>query len=135
MPASIENEGAVLTELKSAEQLVQRREVAPMETKRKRLAPRNEWVIIRKVEAKDRITRTNLVITEGQARSSLGEVVSVARVPWWMFWRKVRNLKRGDLVIFTNFGIKLEELEDVTGDKTLYLVRDEEIYSRLEDED
>jgi co-chaperonin GroES (HSP10) len=135
MTVSTENEGAVLTELESAKQLVQRREVAPMETKRKRLAPRNQWVIVRKVEAKDRITRTNIVITEGQARSSLGEVVSVARTPWWMFWRKVRNLAVGDLVIFTNFGIKLEELEDVTGDKTLYLVREEEIYSRLEDED
>jgi len=99
----------------------------PLEQKRKRLRPRHEWVVIRKVDAKDKLAKSGILITEGQAKSSLGEVVS--------FSEKVTDLVRGDLVVFTNFAIQLEELEDATGEKNLYLVRDEEIYSVLEDEE
>jgi len=102
-------------------------DAAPLEQKRKRLRPRHEWVVIRKVGAKDKLAKSGILITEGQAKSSLGEVVS--------FSEKVTDLVRGDLVVFTNFAIQLEELEDATGEKNLYLVRDEEIYSVLEDED
>jgi|SRR5215467_1250698 len=95
--------------------------------KRKRLRPRHQWVVIRKVDPRDKLTRSNLVVTEGQARSSVGEVVS--------FSAEVTDLKRGDLVLFTNFAMKLDEMEDATGEKTLFLVREEEIYTVLEDED
>ena len=125
--ASLTAEQLLTEAQKNAKQMIERRETVPLEQKRKRLRPRHEWVVIRKIEAKDRLASSGLVITEGQAKSSLGEVVS--------FSAKVTDLQRGDLVIYTNFAIKLDEMEDATGDKSLYLVRDEEVYSVLEDED
>lgn len=117
---------AVLDVHESARKLVLTRETVPLEQKRKKLRPRNEWVVIRKVDPKDRISSGGVVITEGQAKSSLGEVVS--------FSAKVTDLERGDLVIFTNFAQALAELEDATGEKNLFLVREEEVYAVLVDE-
>jgi len=99
----------------------------PVAQQRKRLRPRHKWVIIRKVDPRDRLTQSGLMITEGQARSNVGEVIS--------FSTEVTDLNRGDLVIFTNFAMKLDEMEDATGEKSLYLVREEEIYTVLEDEE
>jgi len=98
----------------------------PVTQKRKRLRPRHQWVLIRKIDPRDRITQSGMVITEGQARSSIGEVIS--------FSGEVTDLMRGDIVLFTNFAMKLDELEDATGEKNLYLVREDEIYTVLEDE-
>lgn len=113
--------------LEKAKETARNREVVAASQVRKKLRPRGSWVVIRKVEAKDRLYSSGLVITEGQARSSVGEVVSVAG--------SVNDLKRGDLVVYTNFAIQLEELDDVTGDKNLFLVREEEVYAVLDDED
>jgi co-chaperonin GroES (HSP10) len=113
--------------LERARETARNLETVPLEQKRKRLRPRHQWVVIRKVDAKDRLAKSGIVITEGQAGSSVGEVVS--------FSPEVKDLTRGDLVLYTNFAIKLEDMEDATGDKTLQLVREEEIYVVLENED
>lgn len=111
-----------------AERVAREREIVKTsEIKRKKIRTRHEWVLIRKIDPKDKLTDGGLVITEGQARSSLGEIISCSE--------KVTDLRRGDIVIFTNFPIELEDLEDATGDKSLRLVRDEEVYAVLEDED
>lgn len=108
----------------------------PMAVRRKRLRPRHEWVVIRKIDPRDKLSQGGLVITEGQARSSVGEVISVAKRNWWQrLLHGASDLQRGDVVLYTNFAIQLDEMEDATGDKTLFLVRDEEVYTVLEDED
>jgi len=83
--------------------------------------------VVRKIDPRDKLSAAGLLITEGQARSSIGEVVS--------FSPKVTDLERGDVVLYTNFAIQLDEMEDATGDKTLFLVREEEIYTVLEDDE
>jgi co-chaperonin GroES (HSP10) len=123
-PASLDTIDAML---ENAKDFASRREAVPAEQKRKRLRPRYKWVVVRKVDPKDRLHSSGIVITEGQARSSIGEIVS--------FSPMVTDLKRGDLVLYTNFATKLDGMEDATGDKSLYLVRDEEIYTVLEDEE
>lgn len=90
-----------------------------------RIEPLNQWVLIRRHSAGEKKTEAGVVIPEGQARSSRGEVVAAAPglavIP-------------GDEVIFTNFPIELEDLEEVTGDRLLNLVRMEEIYAVLRPE-
>lgn len=42
-----------------------------------------------------------------------------------------KRFEKGEHVIFTNFPIELEELEELTGEKNLKLVRYEEVYARI----
>jgi co-chaperonin GroES (HSP10) len=106
------------------ELLARRRETIRLsEMRRRRVRPINDWVLIRKIEVKDKQSDAGVVITESQARSSTGVVIAAA--PGLI-------VKEGDEVIFTNFPIELEDLEEVTGDKKLNLVRMEEIYAVLE---
>lgn len=92
---------------------------------RKKLRPLHQWVLIRKTSLEQVQTEAGLILDKSQARSSRGEVVAASSdVP----------LKPGDQVIFTNFPIELEDLEDLTGDGNLKLVRFEEIYAVIEDE-
>jgi co-chaperonin GroES (HSP10) len=108
----------------NAELLAKRREgVRLSELVRRRIRPVNDWVLIRKAEVQDKIAGENILLPESQARSSTGIVVAAA--PGLL-------VKEGDEVIFTNFPIELEDLEEVTGDKKLNLVRMEEIYAILE---
>jgi co-chaperonin GroES (HSP10) len=100
-----------------------------MNTKTKvqvRIRPVNNWVLIRKHAQAEKTTDAGVVIPEGQGRSSRGTVIGAAKdVP----------LFPGDEVIFTNFPIELEDLEELTGDKLLNLVRWEEIYAVVESDE
>lgn len=89
----------------------------------KKIVPRHLWVLIRKVEPKDVLHESGIVETRGQSRSQLGEVVAVGE--------EVTNLTAGDLVIYTNFPIELEDVQDLTGDRKLHLIRDEEVYAKV----
>lgn len=81
--------------------------------------PLQKWVLIRKVFRKESVTEGGLILKAGE-RSQRGEVVAAPPdIP----------LDPGDMVIFTNFPIELEDLEELTGDKNLKLVRYEEIYA------
>ncbi len=78
------------------------------------------WVLIRKIENQERIK--DGVLIPGGGKSSRGVVVSTPADT---------GLSVGDIVIFTNFSILLEDLEEVTGDRELQLVRFEEVYARI----
>lgn len=83
--------------------------------------PLQKWVLIRKVFREERTTDAGLVLKAGE-RSQRGIVVAAPEeVP----------LDAGDLVIFTNFPIELDDIEELTGEKNLMLVRYEEIYARV----
>jgi len=95
---------------------------AVLEKKVSRVRPLQEWVLIRKIEREETTTEAGVVLVAG-GRSQRGLVVAAGdKVP----------LTEGQLVIFTNFPIELEDLEDVTGQKDLKLVRYEEIYAVIE---
>ena len=107
--------------------LISRRETVEVEQgKRQRILPRKDWVLIQVEEAKDK-KYGSIVLTEGQVKGNIGRVVAVAN--------NVTDLQRGDLVVFTNYPLDLPELEDATGDRNIKLVREEEVYGVLVDEE
>jgi hypothetical protein len=77
------------------------------------------WVLIRKLENTERMVDG---VVRVATQSSKGEVISAPAAS---------GLDAGDLVIFTNFSILLEDLEELTGDKDARLVRYEEVYLRF----
>jgi co-chaperonin GroES (HSP10) len=90
--------------------------------------PRNQWVLIKKLEREEMRTQDGLILPGG-GRSQRGRVVSTAQLPWWRSLLGYRlGLKQGDIVVYTNFPIELEDLEELTGESNLHLVREEEIY-------
>ena len=92
-----------------------------------RLAPINGWVVLKKIIREETKTQSGVVLAAEQ-RSSKGVVIAVAETD--ERGNKI-PLEPGDLVIFTNFPISLEDLDSLTQEKNLFLVRYEEIYSRL----
>lgn len=93
--------------------------------------PRHEWVLIRQYREEEKKTEAGVItpgedfflMDKGKPKSQRGIVVAVSE--------KVKDLEPGDFVIFTNFPIDLEDVEELTGDKELKLVRDEEVYARV----
>lgn len=82
------------------------------------IRPRNRWVLIRKVAIEERITHGGVVVP-GTEKSQRGRIVAT---PEGM------GLTIGDLVIYTAFPTVLKDLEELTGDDSLDLVREEEIF-------
>jgi hypothetical protein len=84
------------------------------------IEPRNNWVVIRKIEIQETQTEAGVVLVGG-GRSQRGEVVAAA---------PSTGLAPGDIVIYTNFPMDIPDVEDMTGEKNLHLVLEEEIYAR-----
>lgn len=89
------------------------------------IRPRNQWVLIKKIEREEMQTGDGIILPGG-GRSQRGRIVAVAKMPWW---KRSLDLNVGDIVVYTNFPIELEDLEELTGEKNLHLVREEEIYA------
>lgn len=93
------------------------------------IRPRHEWVLIKQYRTEEERTEGGVVkpgedfflMDKGKPKSQRGIVVAVSE--------KVTDLVPGDFVIFTNFPIDLEDIEALTGDTELKLVRDEEVYA------
>lgn len=84
-----------------------------------RIQPRYQWVLVRKIEREEQVGPGGVIIPGG-GRSQRGEVVAAA---------PNTGLNEGDVVIYTNFPLELEDLEELTGEKNLQLIRDEEVYA------
>lgn len=89
------------------------------------IRPRNQWVLIKKIEREEMQTGDGIILPGG-GRSQRGRVVAVAKALWW---KRSLGLNVGDIVVYTNFPIELEDLEELTGEKNLHLVREEEVYA------
>lgn len=88
------------------------------------IVPRNKWVLIRKY-VRTEVRQGDVVLpgegTPGfEARSQRGTVVMAP---------DGLGLVEGDLVIYTNFPMDIPDLEDLTGEKNLHLVLEEEVYA------
>jgi co-chaperonin GroES (HSP10) len=91
--------------------------------------PRNQWVLIKKLEREEMRTEDGLILPGG-GRSQRGRVVSVAKRSWLKrLFSGDLGLSIGDIVVYTNFPIELEDLEELTGESNLHLVREEEVYA------
>ncbi len=91
-----------------------------------KIEPRHKWVLIRKFVRTERKVGDVVQPGEGtpgfEARSQRGTVVAAA---------EGTGLLEGDLVIYTNFPMDIPDIEELTGEKGLHLVLDEEIYARF----
>jgi len=95
------------------------------------ISPRHEWVLIRQYREEEKKTEGGVItpgedfflMDKGKPKSQRGIVVAVSE--------KITDLSPGDFVIFTNFPIDLEDIEELTGDAELKLVRDEEVYASV----
>jgi co-chaperonin GroES (HSP10) len=91
--------------------------------------PRHKWVLVRKTKAEEKKTSSGIVIPGADFfinpgyQSQLGEIVFVPET--------VKDLKAGDLVLYTQFAQTFPDLEKLTGDPNLELVRDEEIFVNI----
>ena len=88
------------------------------------LQPRGEWVLVKRVTQDEEISDGGVIVDKSQRKSSVGIVRAVGS--------KVDDLVIGDEVLFSKFAMTLEDVEEQTGEKDLFLVRGEEIYSVLE---
>lgn len=94
--------------------------------------PRHGWVIVRKLSLDQITTDAGLIVDRSQAKTYQAEIVEASDV--------VRNgkivasdLKVGERVLVTAFSMTFEDLEELTGEKDLLMVRDEEVYCRAEE--
>jgi len=96
---------------------------AVAEKKKYALKPRGKWVLVRKVTPPEKVTEGGIIVDMSQARSAQAEVIEVGS--------EVLDLGPSDLVLMSNFPMEIEDVEELTGEKNLYLIREEEIYSRV----
>lgn len=87
-----------------------------------KLRARGKWVLIRMLAKEERVSAGGIYLSQAQAKTQHGiiEDVDSSEVP---------DLFKGDIVVFTNFPNALDDIEELTGQRDLYLVRDEEIYA------
>lgn len=100
----------------------------PVLTSRKfyTLKARDQWVVIRMVSREEIKSEGGIVIKTAQAKTQHGVVEDVDK-------SVVKDLEVGQHVVFTNFVTTLEDIEELTGRRDLYLVRSEEVYARAEE--
>lgn len=103
--------------------------LAEQEAPKYDILPRGEWVLIRQHKPQEVKTEGGVVIPAsdfflmgGSKHKQRGVVVAAG---------PKSDLKAGELVLFTNYSIDIEDLEELTGDPELKLVRDEEVYTRV----
>jgi len=101
-------------------------DTVPASRKFYELKARGKWVLIRMIAQEERISEGGIRIREAQARTQHGHVVDVDTA-------EVRGLAVGQIVVFTNFPNALDDVEELTGERDLYLVREEEIYAAAEE--
>jgi co-chaperonin GroES (HSP10) len=88
------------------------------------LKPRAEWVLVRKLTLDEEVTEAGIILNKEQLKLLKGEVVA--------FGSKVKGLKVGQEVVYSAFSMAIGDIEELTGDRNLVMVRDEEIYCGLE---
>lgn len=89
------------------------------------LRARGKWVVIKPVGTVEQISVGGIVLPNNSAGVQKGIVVSVDEAI-------VEDLKPGMLVVFSNFPQDLDQIEELTGDRTLLLIREEEIYAEAQ---
>jgi co-chaperonin GroES (HSP10) len=87
------------------------------------IKPRNGWVLVRKLTPEQEVTEGGIIVDRTTARTLKAEVVEISTAS---------DLKPGDIVLINAMTLEMEDLEEMTGDKKLVMLRDEEIYARCE---
>lgn len=102
--------------------------------KKKKVRPLNNWVLIRKHLREAQLADGGVVVERDAERSDVGTIMAIAS--------NLRGangdpleVQVGDVVIYTHYALKIEDVEEVTKDPSLQMVRGEEIYCVLEDEE
>jgi len=121
-----------LTWLDHAAQKAKNIAAVPVAVKKKKLRTLNNWVLIRKHPRETQITEHGLVVERDAERSDVGTIMAVA-VNLRGANGEPLDVKAGDVVIYTHFGLMIEDVQEITDDPSLQMVRGEEIYAVVED--
>ena len=87
--------------------------------------PRHGWAIVRKLSLEQEVTDAGVIVDKSQAKTYQAEIVETSA--------HITDLRPGQLVLITAFSMTMEDLEELTGEKDLLMVRDEEIYCWAEE--
>ena len=101
-----------------------------------RIRPREKWVLIRKLIRGEEVTDGGVILPgEADERSQRGIVVALSNcagrdreghaIPW--------DIKEGDLVVFSNFAMDVPAIEELTGEKNVFLVQADEVFGVAEE--
>ena len=95
------------------------------------IRPRHKWVLIREIAQSEMKTEAGVVLpgadffmNQNSPKHTYATVVALSK--------GIDDLEVGQAVIVTKFSLTLESLEMFTGDPSLKLVRDEEVYASIE---
>ena len=102
---------------------------APKRRKKHRLIPRNEWVLIRKTSLDEEVSDAGIILNRDNVKLHQGVIVEAGAIA------RERGLSIGLRVMYTAFGMDLDDIELLTGDENLFLIREEEVYSAIEELD
>jgi Chaperonin 10 Kd subunit len=89
--------------------------------KKHRLIPRLGWVLIRKTSLDEEVTEAGVILNRDNVKLHQGVIEAVGS--------EVVGLGVNDRVLYSAFGMKLDDIELLTGDKNLFMIRQQEIYS------
>ena len=104
--------------------------VAEIEPEKFELIPRGKWVLIREMMQQETMTEGGVIqpgedffmLAKKDSKHTYAVVLKIGA-------EAKKDLSLGDVVIVTKFSLKIEGVEQVTGDPNVKLVRDEEIYA------
>ena len=126
-PTSAELREAALKPLPSVQEPVIESKLKPR--KKHRLHPRGSWVLIRKTSLDEEVTAAGVILNRDNIKLHQGVIVELGAAAM------AAGLAVDDVVLYTAFGMKLDDIELLTGDKNLFMIREQEIYSGVEELD
>lgn len=97
--------------------------------KKHKIHPRREWVLIRKTSLDEEVTEAGVVLNREQVKLHQGEIVAVGKLA------AREGLSVGMKVLYSAFGMELDDVELLTGDPNLFQIREEEVYDIIEETD
>jgi hypothetical protein len=95
--------------------------------KKHRLIPRHEWCLIRKTSLDEEHTEAGLILNREQVKLHQGVIVALGRRA------QEAGLEVGMKVLYSAFGMDLDDVELLTGDPNLFQIREEEVYDIIEE--
>lgn len=97
--------------------------------KKHRLIPRLSWALIRKTSLDEEVTEAGVILKRDNVKLHQGTIEAVGAEA------AAFGLFVGQQVLYSAFGMKLDDIELLTGDKNLFMIRQQEIYSGVEELD
>ena len=84
-------------------------------------------MLVRKTSLDEEVSEAGIILNRDNVKLHQGVIVEVGAIAY------ERGLRIGDPVMYTAFGMDLDDIELLTGDPNLFLIREEEVYCGIEE--